>query len=283
MIEKGPITFKSAKERYPDLFAITEFVIRHLHEWIDRASIPAPRNAIECVLHACTVRAYNLYRSINNLLETDHWEDGGILARSMFELVLNLEEIQREPGKEEKRARKYMRFNYLQQYLQTDAIQQYKQKTGRSSASDSARHGQLQKIARSLFSEFVDPKRKSEWQKSWCGKSVHSLAKDSKDAMRYHHYKMMYSFFSELSHSGPLPVMHNLILGETTEETKQLLEGQVDREREHTALVLSLSTIWLLEVLMRGKDMIPDFDLKWNLEVMKMLFQCYDVEPPPFP
>ncbi len=283
MIEKGAIIFKSAKERYPDLFAITKFVIKKLHEWIDNASIPTPRTAVECVLHACTVRAYNLYRSINSLLETDHWEDAGILARSMFELVINLEEIQQEPGKEEEKARKYLRFNYLQQYLQTDATQQYNQKTSRGSASDSARHSHLQSIARSIFSEFVDPKRKSEWQKSWCGKSVHSLAKDSKDAMRYHHYKILYSFFSELSHSGPLPVMLNLIMGETKEEMKQLWEGHDDREKEYTALVLSLSTIWLLEVLMRGKDMIPDYDLKWNFEVMKMLYSCHDVEPPPFP
>ena len=283
MTEEEPNSFKSAKERHPDLFEITELVIRQLHEWIDKGNIPTPRTAIDCVLHACNVRAFNLYRSINNLLETDHWEDAGILARSMFELVLNLEEIQREHGKEEKKARKYMRFNYLQRYLQADAMQQYKQKTGRSSASDSAQHSHRQKTARSLFSEFVDPKRKSEWQKSWCGKSVHSLAKDSKDAMRYHHYKISYSFFSELSHSGPLPVMSNLLLGETSEETKRLLEGQDASERENAALVLNLSTIWILEVLMRSKEMIPDYDLKWHLEIMKMLFRCYGVEPPPFP
>lgn len=280
MTEEGPINYKSAKERYPDLFEITELVIRQLHEWIDKGNIPEPHTAIDCVLHACNIRAFNLYKSINNLLETDHWEDAGILARSMFELVLNLEEIQRESGKEEKKARKYMRFNYLQRYLQADALKVYAQKTGRGSPSDSALHSQRQKIARSLFSEFVDPKRKSEWQKSWCGKSVHSLAKDSKNEMRYQHYKIIYSFFSELSHSGPLPVMVNLLMGETEEETKQLLENYDSKEREQAALVLSLSTLWLLEVLMRGKEMIPEYDPEWNLVVMGRIFRCYGVEPP---
>jgi hypothetical protein len=279
MTEEGSISYKSAKERYPDLFEITELVIRQLHEWIDKGNIPAPRTAIDCVLHACNIRAFNLYKSINNLLETDHWEDAGILARSMYELVLNLEEIQQESGKEEKKARKYMQFNYLQRYLQADTLELYAQKTGRST-SDSALRSQRQKIAKSLFSEFVDPKRKSEWQKSWCGKSVHSLAKDSKNEMRYHHYKIIYSFFSELSHSGPLPVMVNLLLGETAEETKQLLENYDSKEREHAALVLSLSTLWLLEVLMRGKEMIPEYDPKWNLVITEKIFRCYGVEPP---
>jgi hypothetical protein len=284
MTEEEPNSFKSAKERYPDLFEITELVIRQLHEWIDKGNISTPRTAIDCVLHACNIRAFNLYRSINNLLETDHWEDAAILARSMFELVINLEEIQRETGKEEKKARKYMRFNYLQRYLQADALQQYEQKTGRCSASYSALHNHRQKIARSLFSEFIDPKWKSEWQKSWCGKSVHSLAKNSKNEMRYYHYKIMYSFFSELSHSGPLPVMSNLLMGETTEETKQLLENYDAGEREHAALVLSLSTLWILEVLMRCKEMIPNYDPKWNFKVTGKIFRCYGVDKPlPFP
>jgi len=280
-MDNTPLIFNSAKDRYPDFFEVTDFVIKTLHQWIDRTSIPAPQTVLGLVLHACNVRAYNLYRSINNLLETDHWEDAAILSRSMFELVLNLEEIQREKGKEEKRARKYLRFNYLQQFLHKEALVQYNQVTGRSTQTEPERLVRMQKLTCSLFAEFRKPKRTPEWQRSWCDKSVHRLAKDSADPMRCHHYRIIYSFFSDLSHSGPLPVMAQMLLGETQEEVDQLLNAHDDSEKDHMAVVLSLSTIWCLEILRRGSAMIPDYDMCWNFEVMKSLYKAYGVAPPP--
>jgi|GEM_PF-1685795 len=282
-MNNAPVIFKSAKDRYPDFFKVTDFVIRTLHQWIDKGSIPVPQTALGLVFHASNVRAYNLYRSINNLLETDHWEDAGILARSMFELVLHLEEIGRETGKEEKKARKYLRFYYLQQFLHEEALVQYDQATERSTQIELERLVRMQKLARSLFAEFRTPKRTSEWQRSWCGKSVHRLAKDSSDPMRYHHYRIIYSLFSDLSHSGPFPVMSQMLLGETQQEVDELFNAHDDSEKDHMAIVLSLSTIWFLEILRKGSNIIPDYDICWNFEVMKKLYKAYGVARPPFP
>jgi hypothetical protein len=271
----APLVLESAKNRYPDLFRITKLVISTLHIWIDKGNIPNPQSAIECVLHACSVRAYNLYRSINNLLETDHWEDAAILARSMFELLLNLEEIQREHELEDEKATKYFRFHYLQRFLHSSALEQYKV-SSRGNPSDNKSLEELESHALAIFAEF---RKKNEWQRSWCGKSVHALAKESGHPMRYHHYKIIYSFFSDMSHSGPLPVLSSVLLGEDAEELSKQLGNQSDNERKHATLVLSLSTVWLLEIILRSKKMIPKYQLAWNERVLRMLIKYYGNDP----
>jgi len=76
-----------------------------------------PQTFLGIVKLATSVRAFNLYRSINFLLENDHWEDAAILARSMFELLLNLEEVVRDERTAEERAQKYLRYQHLSKLL----------------------------------------------------------------------------------------------------------------------------------------------------------------------
>ena len=274
-------SLKSAKDRYPEWFEITDFVINTLHEWIHNTSIPAPTSALQVVLHASNIRAFNLYRSINNLLATDHWEDAAILARSMFELVLNLEEIQNEVGKEEEKARKYLRFHILQEFLHTKTLMEYNYQTGRYGEQEFSKLKRLEKSAKVIFKEFRAKKSISGWKKSWCGSSVRQLAKNSTNPMRLPHYKIIYSFFSEFSHSGPLPVMSQILIGDTPEETQKLMNGHESSEKEHMSMVMTLSTTWLLEILMRGQALIPEYDVKWNFTVLEIIYKLYGVKPPP--
>jgi hypothetical protein len=130
---REPIFIKNAKERYPEYFQISEMVINQLHEWIDRTDIPAHQTALEIVKFASVTRAFNLYRSINVLLETDHWEDATVLSRSMFELLLNLEHIVRSKESAEDKVKKYLRFQELQKYLHQISLIDYEVQTGRCS------------------------------------------------------------------------------------------------------------------------------------------------------
>jgi hypothetical protein len=72
-------------------------------------------------------------------------------------------------------------------------------------------------------------------------------------------------------------------LGFTPKETKMLMQGGENYEREHMTLVLSVSTTWLLEILSIAGSEIPLYDIKWNFEVLSKIFRIYGVEPPKLP
>lgn len=280
---KEPIFIKNAKERYPEYFQISEMVINQLHEWIDRIDIPAPQTAFGIVKFASVIRAFNLYRSINVLLEKDHWEDAAVLSRSMFELLLNLEEIVRDKESAEEKAKKYLRFQELQKYLHQIRLIDYEVQTGRRSKEQVSKLTGREKMTKSIFFEFLSKRKGSEWETSWCGKSVYKLANDSANPMRIPQYKIIYSLFSDFSHSSPYSVMTTMTLGNTPEETEQLFQGRKNHEKEHMTLVLTLSTTWLLEILFIGRYEIPLYDVKWNFEVLKRIYKCYRVESPKLP
>jgi hypothetical protein len=280
---KEPIFIKNAKERYPEYFQISEIVINKLHEWIDRTDIPVPQTTLGIVKFASVIRAFNLYRSINVLLETDHWEDAAILSRSIFELLLNLEEIVRDKESVEDKAKKYLRFQELQKYLHQISLINYEVQTGRRSKKQVSELTELEKKAKSIFTEFLNKRKGLEWETSWCGKSVYKLAKDSAKPMSIPQYKIMYSLFSNFSHSSPYSVMTTMPLENTSEETEQLFQGRKNHEKENMTLVLTISTTWILEILFIGRSEIPLYDVKWNFEVFKRIYKCYGMESPKLP
>jgi hypothetical protein len=280
---KEPIFIKNAKERYPQHFQISEMVINQLHEWIDRTDIPVPQTALGIVKFASVIRAFNLYRSINVLLETDHWEDAAVLSRSMFELLLNLEEIVRDKEGAENKAKKYLRFQKLQEHLHQISLIDYEVQTGRRSKEQVSKLTERKKMTKSIFTEFLSKRKGPEWETSWCGKNVYKLANDSANPMRIPQYKIIYSLFSDFSHSSPYSVMTTMALGNTPEETEKIFQSCENAEKRHMTLVLTLSTTWLLETLFIGRYEIPLYDVKWNFEVLKRIYKCYVVESPKLP
>lgn len=258
-------------------------VINQLHEWIDRTDIPAHQTALEIVKFASVTRAFNLYRSINVLLETDHWEDAAVLSRSMFELLLNLEHIVRSKESAEDKVKKYLRFQELQKYLHQISLIDYEVQTGRCSKEQVSKLTELKKMTKSIFTEFLSKRKGLEWETSWCGKSVYKLANDSANPIRIPQYKIIYSLFSDFSHSSPYSVMTTMALGNTPEETEQLFQSCENSEKRHMTLVLTLSTTWLLEILFIGRSGIPLYNVKWNFEVFKRIYKCYGVESPKLP
>ena len=66
------------------------------------------------------MRALNQYRSIVNLLRNNHWEDALILVRSLFELLLNTEELCRRTDDIEKAAESFAADGHLQKCIATN-------------------------------------------------------------------------------------------------------------------------------------------------------------------
>lgn len=276
----------SAEKRFPHLFQITNEVINQLHEWIDLGQKPEVKTAPDVVYIASATRTFNLYRSIVLLLEKDHWEDAAILTRSMFELLLNIEEIQRDTAIVESKSQQFLRFEMLQRYLHARAINQYDIDTGRLSNTDH-KLSEVDKVAELLFRDFLVKTQsgKKKWRTSWCGKNIWELAEASEQPIRKRQYDVLYSYMSAFSHSAPLSVMTTVGLAESLEDKdfEKLQLAHEEKEETQLKLILSLSTIFILEIIFRVRAVLLDYDIRWNLQILKKIFNLYGVEPPPSP
>jgi len=278
-----PTREKAAKERYPEHFKISKMVINRLVKWLHRTDIPAPQTALGIVKLASVIRAFNLYKSTNILLENDHWENASILARSMFELLLNLEEVVRDEQDAEEKAKRFLRHQDLSKLMHYLNDKRYEIKTGRAPKEEEIKIAETEKNARLIFGEFINKRKDLKWSSSWCGKSVRRLAKDSGKPIRLAQYELLYSYLSEFSHSNPLATMTTMDLGETSEETERLFQNKEEVEKTSMTRILALTITWLLEILLIGRTEIPLYDIKWNFDVLKKVFKFYGAEPPSMP
>lgn len=274
------ITIKPAPERYPEYFAIIENVIDKLVEWIHVTGMRPHKSALAFVKTATIVRAFNLYKSINLLLRNDHWEDAAIIARSLFELLLNLEEILREEAVSEQKASKYLRFWKLQESLHILNDIEYEIATGRCSKERALLLEELKKNMDTLLKEFRNKKSRTGWENTWCGKSVYKLASTSPNPIRIHHYKIIYSYFSELSHSTPYSAMTTWTEMKPGESDDLIAQRREDIEKENLVTVILLSTSWLMEILLLTNSQILSYDGKWNLEILRRIYKAMGLKPP---
>jgi uncharacterized protein DUF5677 len=275
-----PQCLASAKERFPKYFDISDMVISQVVDWLHNSGVRPQRTAVDFVKTGSFVRAANIYRSINLLLETDHWEDAAILSRSLFELLLNLDEVIRDEGSAEEQAKKYLRFNKLQKYLRTRSLVEYDIETGRGRKEQERKLAELDALCRSLFREFLTKKR-AGWVTSWHRKPVAQLCRDSSNPGREAQYRTIYSLYCSLSHSTPYAAMTTFTEVAEDEQVGEWIRNREKSEEEHLALVMSLSTTWLLELVLHVSSIIPTFDVSWCIEVLELLYQCNGVEPPP--
>jgi hypothetical protein len=273
------VEIKPAPDRYPEYFVIIDDVIGKLVEWIHTKGMPIHKDALSFVKTLTIVRAFNIYKSINLLLRTDHWEDAAILARSLFELLLHLEEILREEAESENRAKKYLRFSKLQESLHIVNDIEYEIATGRCSKERASLLKEFKQAMSTIFNEFRNKKSRTGWDNVWCKKSVYKLASESKNPIRIHHYKIIYSQYSELSHSSPYSGMttwNEIRSGDNGHATMQRSE---DIQKEGLVNVLLLSTFWLMEIILLAKSQIPSYDYKWNIEMLQRVYKAMGLEP----
>jgi hypothetical protein len=267
------ITFKSALERYPGYFDIIDSVINKLHDWIHLEAMQTPTSALEYTKTATIIRAFNIYISIKILLRNGHWEDAAIIARSLFELLLNLEELLKDEAVSERNAKKYLRYYKLQEGLHIISNVEYEIATGRCPKERELLLKDLKQSMEISFQEFRNKKRKrtNGWENTWCGKSVYSLALSSANPMRGHQYKIIYSYFSDLSHSSPYAAMTTWAEIKQGEKDETAIQRHEENEKGNLENVFLLSTVWLMEILLLAKSQIPNYDMKWNMDVLEQI------------
>ena len=108
----------SAEHGHPDVFRHLDAIVLQVHEWLHGNPIPTASTALDNLKVAFIVRALNQYRAIVLLLKSNHWEDGLILTRAPFELLLNVEELVHRAKDKEDAARRFFLFSYLQELLE---------------------------------------------------------------------------------------------------------------------------------------------------------------------
>jgi hypothetical protein len=244
--------------------------------------LPVPKCFLERVKLCSAIHLLNSYRAINLLLETDHWEEACTNTRGIFELMLNLEEITKEPSMAEQQAKRFCDFGALQELLNARALAQYHIDTGRLVKANETKLQDLDKIAKGGFKQFLftDKKRRMRWRDNWCNKSVRDLAYGSSNSMHAAQYQIIYSLFSCYTHSAPMAVLRTHIDGRPGQSREEVEREHAAREDENLLLVTSMATQFLLETLIHIGDSIPRYDAWWTLSILNELYGLYGVKPP---
>lgn len=262
---------KSAPERYPDLFELVEDARSVMADWIDDPNRPDPTDAYGIVAIACTVRTWNTFKATACVLSEGMWEDALILIRSIFEIVLNLEEIRRIKSEQEQRAQRFLRFQEFQEHQQNRKIFEYNIKTGIQQQNQQMLD-RFDAHARAHFSEFrIKPRGKggkARWVKSWCNKTVRELADASDNAPRPAQYDLLYSYCSSFVHATPFAVLSTMttIPADGTQET---WEPQFEKlERANMLHAVTHLIVLSVEVLAFTGPLFPKRDRNLLVRLM---------------
>ncbi len=258
----------SAAVAYRDFFAQADTVIEQFHHRIDR-DIPTDGTWWGIVQLAILVRAFNQYRSIVNLLRENHWEDALILVRSLFELLLNTEELCRHPDRIEEAAESFVAFAHLQRYLRWREVELYNITTGRAGKEARTRIDETDRQAKKFFALFwyADKKGQGKWRATWSRKNAAELCRLSANPLREHHYRLLYGRGSEFTHSAPVAVFATMQLKHEPEELADTIRDVDAREERELREIGSMATVFLLEIAVLIGGRLPGFDIKWCLDV----------------
>lgn len=255
----------SAEESHPDIFRVIDEVNEKLHLWIEKAHIPDDGTVLGNVKIATIGRASNQYRSIVNLLRNNHWEDAYILIRSLFELVLNTEELMRHENDGEQAAQRIINFYGLQENLRRREMALYHVASGRAGKEVLERVKEGERKLREHYCDFwhVDKKGRGKWRVTWCNKNVADLCATSSNPLRMYQYKLLYSRGSEFTHSSPSALFASYFLSEQQLSWEEFVTISDAVEKRELGEAAALSFSLLGEILLLLGDRLPDFDAIW--------------------
>ena len=266
----------AAFERHPEAFEISDTLIETIHQCVEVEELNLLDNALSTVKSAILIRAFNIYKSINLLLKYDHWEEAAIISRSLFELLLNLEEILRKEKYSNQNAIFFLKFNELQKALHLINEVEYEIATDRASDEKKEYCKKLKQLIKDEFQEFYNKKKKN-WQWTWCNKSARALSSASSNPLRTTHYKIIYSQFSDICHSSPYAVMTTHTESDPKDIDKFIKERN-DYERKNLFEVLVLSSSWLIEILISVQAVIPSFEAQVCVDISNKINKLMGIE-----
>jgi len=257
----------SAYERCNELFELTDQFIEYLDHLLYSDPISEPETIINVIKLASITRVKNLFVSINLLLRYDHWEEAKILIRSLFELLLNMEEIFRDKATVEKKAQRYLLFNELQEYIKIRAELNYNIMTKRVEDEDKANMAikLMDQFAEKRFKLFLNNKKGEKfWDHYWTDDKPWKLAKKSKNRIRKQQYDILYADMSHFVHSSPMAVLG-------TVNSIESVDKRVDEDNKIISEQAILAMTFTQEILLIVGDILPGFTGDKILEMVSKI------------
>ena len=190
---------------------------------------------------AVLARALNILEAEQILLPVAHWEAAAGLARQLFELLINVEEIGRSDDPAGARLR-YGKFGILQEARERLRQAQYNRETGRP--GNERLEAELHSLMSSPdFEEFKQPN--GRWQDYWSGKSVRLLASASESEMRPHQYEHLFRQWSEEAHAAPSTIIREMFRGKSQESW---ISDVLEEDQKEIGEVLTMTVLLFLEL-----------------------------------
>lgn len=221
-------------------------------------------------------RALKGYRSFVQLLKSGQWEDSLVLLRSLYELNLNLSEVvcSREPEQAAKRFIKFGKFQLLrlEQKRLEDQLRDERLRPQPAAQTISELERKLAAIASTLdreFAEFRTPKGKrkgKQWQESWSGASVETLAQrlaEKTGAKGGPNDYFVFRLASLFTHNTPGSLF--LVLSRQRETTEwNEFQAALDKSgRDGVRPFLHLASICLVDIIGIAGDAIAGYERRW--------------------
>lgn len=207
----GAVRAPSVKREFAGLFRVLDHVIVETRTaMLAEPSVTSDEARFD---RAVLGRALNIMEAVQILLPVAHWKAASGLARQLFELLVNVEEIGRQDDPAFARFR-YSQFGLLQHARERLRNVEYNRKSGRP-VDEVFTDGLESHLSSADFAEF----RRSNgwWQDYWSGKSVRQLASESESDIRPHQYEQLFRRWSEEAHAAPSTIIREMFLGRSQE------------------------------------------------------------------
>ncbi|MCX4504578.1 DUF5677 domain-containing protein [Streptomyces anulatus] len=238
-----PRVAEGAESHLDSLFKL----VFEVTETADRAMplTPNPSDRLVRFDMEILARAINSMKSVYLLLRSGHWEHASGITRQLFELLVNMEYLGKQPSRWDATLL-YCRFGLLQMALEHHRKAMYNKETGRY--VDERRVAFLEKILDGSFDDFKGkprPDGTTRWVTSWNRKNTKEMSDLSSDRMRPKQYVNLFASWSEQAHATPGSLMDNLFRDMEEDWWERAMESDTQKivETASMALLLFLS-LW---------------------------------------
>ena len=261
-----------------EAFRLSDVLVKKPARWCQSGPVPSDTSVLNFVKFRAFYRAVTQYRSIVQLLKSGQWEDAIILFRSLYDLNVNLSEIEREED-----AKKFVRFGGLQifrleQRSLEDQLRDEKSKPLPSAQVITELEGELKIRASQLERDFAEfgfrnPKGKWKWQDSWSGVSIEELSRrlakktgGQQDQNDYYVFRIASLF----THNTPAALLYGLN-PPTVRDWNQARGGLDEAGRNALREFLYATSVCLVDILGMAGDLIVGYERQWFDEAIGIL------------
>ncbi len=253
-----------------ELFQLADRLAGKPRQWLE--SGPAADGVFSFVMFLGFERALRQYGAIVELLRRGFCDDALVLARSLYELNVNLSAIKSEID-----AGKFARFAKLQQLLlEKERLNDQLQDAEKDKESSSyiAKCGQRLKAVESALKEFAEFKTKKEkWQKSWSGLNVKGLAERTAQdtgANTGQHDYWVYGLGSLFTHNAPGALFLGVGDSQLSQEKWKELRARRDHaNRNGLPAILHEASMCFVDIVGMAGPCIQRYQRPWFDDAMQ--------------